>query len=203
MRAIVIDTSARCGEQHHPFLDPPEHDTPRRLIGRAFAKKMRHQPPDLKAIAEEFLAPLRSTAEFDVLQDFGTPFAIAGIGRTLGVPPEEEALLKEWSHWFFYLFMMIPSQEVRQQLDEALTAFRDYFKGRLAIVRQTPDESLLTGLAESGLSDAEIVGHLHVALRRWRGERGPRHRQRHRRDASSAWTVATARSEPRGHPRCC
>ena len=140
-----------------PFLDPPEHDTPRRLIGRAFAKKMRHQPPDLKAIAEEFLAPLRSRAEFDVLHDFGTPFAIAGIGRTLGVPPEEEALLKEWSHWFFYLFMMIPSQEVRQQLDEALTAFRDYFKGRLAIVRQTPDESLLTGLAESGLSDAEIV----------------------------------------------
>jgi len=140
-----------------PFLDPPDHDTPRRLIGRAFAKKMRHQPPDLKALAEEFLTPLRGRSEFDVLHDFATPYAVAAIGRTLGVPPEEESLLKEWSHWFFYLFMMIPSHEVRQQLDDALTAFRDYFRGRLAAVRQTPDESLLTGLAESGLSDAEIV----------------------------------------------
>jgi len=43
-----------------PFLDPPDHDTPRRLIGRAFAKKMRHQPPDLKALAQEFLAPLHT-----------------------------------------------------------------------------------------------------------------------------------------------
>jgi cytochrome P450 len=140
-----------------PFLDPPNHDTPRRLIGRAFAKKMRHQPPDLKALAEEFLTPLRGRSEFDVLHDFATPYAVAAIGRTLGVRPEEESLLKEWSHWFFYLFMMIPSHEVRQQLDDALTAFRDYFRGRLAAVHQTPDESLLTGLAESGLSDAEIV----------------------------------------------
>jgi len=140
-----------------PFLDPPDHDTPRRLIGRAFAKKMRHQPPDLKALAQEFLTPLGGQSEFDVLQDFATPYAVAAIGRTLGVPPEEESLLKEWSHWFFYLFMMIPSHEVRQQLDDALTAFRDYFKGRLAAVRQTPDESLLTGLAESGLSDPEIL----------------------------------------------
>lgn len=140
-----------------PFLDPPDHDTPRRLIGRAFAKKMRHQPPDLKALAHEFLTPLHTRSEFDVLHEFATPYAVAAIGRTLGVPPEEESLLKEWSHWFFYLFMMIPSHEVRQQLDDALTAFRDYFRGRLAAVRQTPDESLLTGLAESGLSDAEIV----------------------------------------------
>jgi pimeloyl-[acyl-carrier protein] synthase len=140
-----------------PFLDPPEHDTPRRLIGRAFAGKMRHQPPDLKALAEEFIAPLREKESFDVLHDFGTPFAVAAIGRTLGVPPEEESLLKEWSHWFFYLFMMIPSQEVRQRLDEALTAFRAYFRERLEKVRATPDDSLLSGLAPSGLSDAEIV----------------------------------------------
>lgn len=140
-----------------PFLDPPEHDTPRRLIGRAFAKQMRHQPPDLKALAEEFLASLRGRAEFDLLHDFATPYAIAAIARTLGVPKEEEASLKEWSHWFFYLFSMIPSQEVRQSLDEALTAFRAYFRERLERVRQTPDESLLTALAQSGLPDAEVV----------------------------------------------
>ncbi len=140
-----------------PFLDPPEHDTPRRLIGRAFARQMRHAPPDMKAIAGEFIAPLRSRPAFDLLHDFATPFAVAVIGRSLGVPRHEEALLKEWSHWFFYLFSIIPSHEVRQRLDEALAAFREYFNGRLAAVRSAPDESLLAGLAGSGLSDAEIV----------------------------------------------
>lgn len=140
-----------------PFLDPPDHDTPRKLIGRAFAKQLRHTPPDLKAIAEEFIAPLRARQQFDLLHDFATPYSVAVIGRTLGVPPEEESMLKEWSHWFFYLFSMIPSHEIRERLDQALAAFRDYFKNRLTLVRQTPDSSLLTGLAESGLSDAEIV----------------------------------------------
>jgi cytochrome P450 len=140
-----------------PFLDPPDHDTPRRLIGRAFAKQMRHHPPDMKALAEEFLAPVRNKAEFDLLHDFATPYSIAVIGRALGVPAEEEMLLKEWSHWFFYLFSLIPSHEIREKLDEALAAFRDYFKNRLEIVRQNPDGSLLAGLAESGLSNAEIV----------------------------------------------
>lgn len=145
-----------------PFLDPPEHDTPRRLIGRAFAQQMRHAPPDLASIAEEFVAPLRSRREFDLLSDFATPFAVAVIGRTLGVPAHEETMLKEWSHWFFYLFSIIPSHEIRERLDEALAAFRDYFKHRLALVRATPDGSLLAVLAatsasEGGLSDAEIV----------------------------------------------
>lgn len=140
-----------------PFLDPPEHDTPRRLIGRAFAKQIRHQPPDLKALAEEFIAPLRERSQFDLLHDFATPYAIAAIARTLGVPKEEEASLKEWSHWFFYLFSIIPSHEVRQKLDEALTAFRAYFRDRLERVKQVPDDSLLTGLAQSGLNDSEVV----------------------------------------------
>ncbi len=145
-----------------PFLDPPEHDTPRRLIGRAFAKHIRHTPPDLEAIAEEFIAPLRNRVEFDLLADFATPYAVAVIGRTLGVPREDEMSLKEWSHWFFYLFSIIPSHEIREKLDEALAAFRAYFHERLATVRAQSDGSLLAGLAElsateGGLSDAEIV----------------------------------------------
>jgi pimeloyl-[acyl-carrier protein] synthase len=147
-----------------PFLDPPHHDTPRRLIGRAFAKHIRHTPPDMEAIAEEFIAPLRdgNRDEFDLLADFATPYAVAVIGRTLGVPQEDEMSLKEWSHWFFYLFSIIPSHEVREKLDEALAAFRAYFQKRLEAVRAQPDGSLLAGLAElpatdGGLSDGEIV----------------------------------------------
>lgn len=140
-----------------PFLDPPEHDTPRRLIGRAFAKQIRHNPPDMKVLAEEFISPLRSRAEFDLLHDFATPYSISVMGRALGVPSEDEAMLKEWSHWFFYLFSLIPSHEVREKLDLALAAFRDYFKQRLEAVKRSPDGTLLAGLAESGLSDPEIV----------------------------------------------
>ena len=140
-----------------PFLDPPEHDTPRRLIGRAFARQIRHTPPDLRAIAEEFIAPLRQRPFFDLLHDFATPYAVAVIGRTLGVPREDESLLKEWSHWFFYLFSIIPSHEIRARLDEALAAFRAYSRGRLEAVKHTPDESLLAALVETGLSDPEIV----------------------------------------------
>ena len=47
-------------------------------------------------------------------------YAIAATGSTLGVPRAEETALKEWSHWFFYLFSIIPSKEVRDQLDQAV-----------------------------------------------------------------------------------
>jgi pimeloyl-[acyl-carrier protein] synthase len=118
-----------------PFMDAPHHAPARKIIGRSFNGTMRRRAPDMEGIARKILADVRERAargeagEFDVLHDFGTPYSVAVLCQLLGLPEADGGRLKEWSEWFFYLFSIIPSEEVRSQLDKALVQFRSYFAG--------------------------------------------------------------------------
>lgn len=103
-----------------PFLDGPEHKDQRKIIGRLFQKQVKTLESGLPDIARIHLAKLES--EFEVMADFATPFAREVIDTLLGFPPGEE--VEKWSDLFFYLFTQIPSAEIRDEVNEALTSFR-------------------------------------------------------------------------------
>ena len=145
-----------------PFIDPPTHSLPRKLISKTFHEHLKRNPPDIKKLARQLIQPYQSSGEFDVVNDFGTPLSVSVISQILGIPKEDELLLKQWSTWFFYLFTMIPSEEVRKQLDEVLTQFRDYFAGLISSRRASLRDDLISGLILArdegqGLSEAQLI----------------------------------------------
>ena len=145
-----------------PFLDEPAHAAPRRIISRAFRAQLKQSPPDLSAIAQELLAQKPQGEPLDVLGDYATPFSVRVLSRLLGVPAQDESLLTEWTHWFFYLFSPIPSEEIRARLDEALREFRDYFARLVSDKQRQPGADLISRMLEvregqAGLDDAALV----------------------------------------------
>lgn len=145
-----------------PFLDPPTHTTPRRVIGRAFVERLRHRPPDIEGLARSLLERWRGAGERDVVADYASPLAVAVIADVLGVPREDATELERWSESFFYLFAAIPSEQVRSELDRALTDLRAYLRDLVRERRRRPTGDLLSMLAhadegEDALADAEIV----------------------------------------------
>jgi cytochrome P450 len=110
-----------------PFLDKPEHVRPRRIISRVLRSYMKDNPVNIAQIARELLKPQLSRGDMDAIADFGTPLSAEVISRMLGIPAADRNLLLEYSHYFFYLFAPMPSDDIRQKTDEALTAFRHYF----------------------------------------------------------------------------
>ena len=110
-----------------PFLDGPKHTEQRKLMAKIFQMEVKAIREKLDDIAEQHVANLQG--EIEVIQELGTPFAMQVICDILGIPNEPK--LRKWSNFFFYLFTQIPSMEVRDQVDQSLTEFRNWLDEEL------------------------------------------------------------------------
>ena len=73
--------------------------------------------------------------------------------------------LMEWSHWFFYLLTVIPSQQARIQIDHALERLRHEFADLVAVRRAAPGEDFISYLLASDdlqqvLDDDRLIDNL-------------------------------------------
>lgn len=132
-----------------PFLDPPEHALPRRVLGRAFHERLRRSPPDVRATAGELLRRWPPGEPRDVIADFATPLAVATICDMVGARCDAERLAR-WTELFFYLFGAIPSVEARDRLDAALLEFRSFLAEVLAERRAAPRDDVISALVAAG-----------------------------------------------------
>ncbi|MEU8579318.1 cytochrome P450 [Streptomyces abikoensis] len=89
---------------HLPFLrlDDPEHHRLRTLAMRPFGPP--HSPGRVDAMRDEIARITKELAEtvqtgrqIDIVDDFAYPLPVTVICRLLGVPREDEPLLREWS----------------------------------------------------------------------------------------------------------
>jgi len=107
-----------------PFLDGRPHKEQRRLVARIFQKEVKTVSPGLEALARQAVENL--PGEVEVISGFAHPFALTMICEILGIP--EDPQLRIWSSSFFYLFTKIPSVEVREEVDQHLSEFRQWVK---------------------------------------------------------------------------
>lgn len=145
-----------------PFLDPPEHTPPRRLIASEFHAHLKGRAGMIEGIADDLLTGLPGTAEIEFLRDFATPFAVRTISRFMGYPDQDADLLKSWSNWFFYLFTAMPSVEILQGVNQALTEFREYSGQIVEQRRRAPRDDLISRLLHASregysLSERELI----------------------------------------------
>lgn len=144
-----------------PYLDEPAHTLPRRAISRTFHRYLQAAPVDIEALAAKHLAPWLASREFDVLEDFATPLSLDVMMKLFGLPARDRERLQSGSHWFFYLFAIMPSDAVRQQVDAGLSDFRDYFLNRIARRRREPGHDLISAFLDdeqcAGFSDEMLA----------------------------------------------
>lgn len=138
-----------------PFIEGAGHKRLRQIIAPLFLSTVRSGTINIEALAEEVTAGLAGKNSFDLLHDFATPFSINVLCRILGFSKTEQ--LKQWSDYFFYLFSIMPSVEVREKTDQALQEFRTYVA---AIVEQKKEQSgndLISGLLKRREEGAEFT----------------------------------------------
>ena len=145
-----------------PFLDPPEHTAPRRLIASEFQAHLKGREGMIEGIADDLLAGLRGAGEIEFLRDFATPFAVAAICRFMGYPERDPDLLKGWTDSFFYLFTAMPSVEILQGVNRALSEFREYTRQIVEQRRRAPEDDLISRLLQArrdgyALSERQLI----------------------------------------------
>src|ERR1700693_2244068 len=69
------------------FMDPPEHSRLRKLLNKGFAPAaIEALRPQVEAIVDRMLKPLRRGAEVDVMREFANPVPVSVISEMMGVP---------------------------------------------------------------------------------------------------------------------
>ncbi|MFX0577683.1 cytochrome P450 [Nocardia nepalensis] len=146
------DDGAAQGKPSFLFLDPPDHTRLRRLVSTAFTPRMvARLEPRITELVDAALDRVADTGGLDAVEDFAYPLPVAVICELLGVPLEDEPLLRRWSALLARTLDPAPRATAEfnadpGELERAGNELYDYFEQLTAQRRARPGDDLLSRL---------------------------------------------------------
>jgi cytochrome P450 len=145
------------------FMDPPEHTRLRKLLNKGFSPAaIDGLRPQVEAIVESMLSPLKQGSEVDLMSVFANPMPVRIILEMLGIPQELSETFGEWSR-AIAVFRGSPNRTVEdaQAAQDALIGLTDFFRKTVADRRRNKGNdliSLLIDIEEEGevLTEEEL-----------------------------------------------
>ncbi len=149
------------------FLDPPEHETMRKLVSRVFTPRaVADLEPLIRRIIGGYLDRLDPGEEMDWLGDVAAPFPVEVISAILGIP---EADRQQFRHWVDLLLWREPDNPgMTQEGMEAGIHLGAFVYELVREKRRRPADDMLSGLTQvevegddgvpQRLTDEDIAG---------------------------------------------
>jgi cytochrome P450 len=145
------------------FMDPPEHTRLRKLLNKGFSPAaIEGLRPQVDAIVDEMLKPLKHGSEVDLMREFANPMPVRIILEMLGIPQELRDTFVNWSR-AIAVFRGSPDRTVEQAraAQDALIELTDFFRKAVAERRRNKGNdliSLLIDIEEEGevLTEEEL-----------------------------------------------
>ncbi|ASI78056.1 cytochrome P450 [Bacillus pacificus] len=132
--------------------DAPNHSRLRSLVQKAFTPKMIAQLDGrIQRIADDLISDIERKGTLNLVDDYSFPLPIIVISEMLGIPKEDQAKFRIWSH------AVIASPETPEEIKETekqLSEFITYLQYLVDVKRKEPKEDLV-----SALILAESEGH--------------------------------------------
>jgi cytochrome P450 len=132
------------------FEDPPDHNLHRGVLSRVFTpRRMAAIEPQVRAFAARSLDPLVDIGGFDFIADLGAPIPMRTIGMLLGIPEEDQEVLRDR----FDQGMKLDEgamPDFRATTGGSDTGYAEYIDWRA----EHPSDDLMTELLNVELTDA-------------------------------------------------
>ncbi|MBY7126257.1 MULTISPECIES: cytochrome P450 family protein [Bacillus] len=124
--------------------DPPNHSRLRSLVQKAFTPKMISQLDGrIQRIADDLISEIERKGTLNLVDDYSFPLPIIVISEMLGIPKEDQAKFRIWSH------AVIASPETPEEIKETekqLSEFITYLQCIVDVKRKNPKEDLVSAL---------------------------------------------------------
>jgi len=140
------------------FMDAPEHTRLRKLLNKGFTPAaVEGLRPQVEAIVDSMLKPLRHGSEVDLMEEFANPMPVRIISQMLGVPQELHDTFVNWSR-AVAVFRGNPERTVEQAraAQDALIAMTDFFRKAVAERRRNKGNDLISLLIDIE-EDGEVL----------------------------------------------
>ena len=175
------------------FEDPPIHDIHRAILSRALdAAAGVDLEPRVRQLCADFLDPFVGSGGFDFVQDFGMKLPMMVIGALLGVPEEDQEMVRQTADELLHIDEGESMTSMSPHIKMA-----EYMTGLVAERRKKPTDDFISVLTRRGHRDA---GRNPQA----RGPRAPQlhhaDRRRRQRDRGAADGMGGADAGPQPRP---
>ncbi len=161
------DSPAAAINRHMLMVDPPDHTRLRGLVHKAFTPRMIARMNDrVHQITKRLLDAMEGQPELDLIQAFAYPLPITVIAELLGIPAEDHAMFRRWSHT---ILMGSVRGDNADLVGTAAMEFIFYFHEMFDKRRAEPQDDLITALVqveESGdvLDSQELISMVFLLL---------------------------------------
>jgi cytochrome P450 len=145
------------------FLDPPQHTELRHVVSRAFTPRHTAVLEErMRGFCADMLDAQRDRDTFDYLQDFGAKLPSMVISSLLGVPDADQETFR---HVLDRIFHIEPGVGMVNEVSMAAgREVHQYLAGLLDERRASPEDDLLTSLAQAGLSRTATTDFANLLL---------------------------------------
>jgi cytochrome P450 len=150
------------GRNNMISMNPPDHTRFRQAIMPAFSRKRTDALAGfIERTCEELIDRMRERESGDFIADFAMPLPVAVICHLLGIPTEEEDLLREGSAVMLAGLEIVATPEEFERASRGAAALFDYLHSVVAERERNPGEDLLSLLVrnerEHKLSRDEVI----------------------------------------------
>jgi len=152
---IALEPVLRALRSQMLFLDGPDHSRLRSLANKAFTPRVVETMRDrVQALVDGILDTAAAHGRMDIVADLADPVPVRVIGDLLGVPPQDNPMLKRWSdHFAAFLDGSSLTPETAAQALQSIGEFMVYFRHLTLSRRGASHGDLLQALA-----NAEVAG---------------------------------------------
>jgi cytochrome P450 len=145
-------------------MEPPDHTRVRKLVSKAFTPRfVEALRPRVQAIVDGLIDDVGGGGDFDMLPALAEPLPVTVIAEMLGVPSEDQHLLRPWSADICKMYELNPPVASQRDAVRASVEFSDYLRRLARERRHVPGDDLISALVhviEEGkmLTEDELVG---------------------------------------------
>lgn len=141
------------------FMDPPEHDSMRKLVSRAFTPRcIAELEGHITDLVKVYLDPFVGGSGFDYVEQFGALLPPMVIGELLGVPPSDRDMIRRW--FDAMLHREDGSGQPKGAAIEAGLALHQYASALVGARRGRPGRDMLSALVEAEIQEESGVRQL-------------------------------------------
>jgi cytochrome P450 len=145
------------------FKEPPDHTRLRTLVSKAFTPRVvEGMAPRIQALVDEMLDRVADSHQIDIIADLAYPLPVVVISEILGIPREDDALLRGWSRDFAQTLEFVLTPDILERGNAAAHASTEYLQALIRERRVQPKDDMLTRLLEAEeqgqkLTEDEII----------------------------------------------
>jgi cytochrome P450 len=143
----VLGEEAERGSYAMLNRDPPDHTRLRRLVSKAFTRRMVEAlTPRIQQLVDERLDMIADRGEAELIADLAFPLPFQVITELLGVPDTDAEQLREWSGLLVRTLEPVYDADVLRSIGEAGRSMAALINEAIAWKRGNLSSDLLSGL---------------------------------------------------------